>query len=82
MHKKIQHEGHNSFPCEICGKVLSRPKGLKEHIKSVHDKLFDKICPHCDYRSSNNKSLKKHIDSSHLGKCKNQEYASNYIIFF
>jgi len=67
MHKKIQHEGHNSFPCEICGKVLSRPKGLKEHIKSVHDKLFDKICPHCDYRSSNNKSLKKHIDSSHLG---------------
>jgi len=70
FHRRTQHEGfkvQNVFPCEICGKILTRASGLRDHIKLVHDKIFDKECPHCEFKASTNVDLKKHIEGNHLG---------------
>jgi len=72
LHRRTQHEGdnkriNNTFPCEICGKILTRATGLRDHIKLVHDKIFDKECPHCEFKASTNVDLKKHIEGNHLG---------------
>jgi len=67
QHKKLKDPEPKYFPCNTCGKSLSGVGGLREHIKSVHNKTYDKLCPHCDYRASSTKTLKKHIDALHLG---------------
>jgi len=67
-HRKTQHEGKNNcFPCEVCGKVITSKKSLRDHIKRVHDKTMDRKCDQCDFSTTNNTDLKRHIESIHLG---------------
>jgi len=58
----------NSFVCEICSKMFSQLSGLKQHKKSIHEKIKDKQCPECGYCTYSNFNLKLHVNNVHLGK--------------
>ena len=39
------------FQCDQCDKTFVHSKGLKHHIKTIHNNEKDYKCEHCDYRS-------------------------------
>jgi len=51
----------SKFQCLTCDKKYSTKGNLKQHIKSVHDKIKDFCCDRCDYKSSTKGNLKQHI---------------------
>ena len=50
--------------CEYCGKSYARA-ALKQHIKSVHEKVKDFQCPKCGMAFSEKRSLKNHDSTAH-----------------
>ena len=40
---------------------------MKAHIKKIHDRVKDKLCPHCSYATYSGYNLKLHISKMHLG---------------
>ena len=58
------------FDCHKCDFKTVCVSNLKGHIKSVHDKIKDRVCQHCGYVCSLRSSLDNHIKSVHL-KLKN-----------
>ena len=50
--------------CPFCPKVMTKLSNMKVHIRShTGEKPFQ--CPHCDYRTSVNSNLRKHINHKH-----------------
>lgn len=45
---KISHANLFYF-CQLCEKKFKRSHGLKQHIKSIHEKEKSHVCPICDY---------------------------------
>ena len=59
-HVKIYHnEGGSKEACVICGKIVLKCY-MKNHIKSVHDKVKDFQCATCGMSFSHKSDLKKH----------------------
>ena len=48
------------YKCNICGKNLGWPSGLKRHIKGVHEKIKDAICEVCGFMAARNDGLRQH----------------------
>jgi hypothetical protein len=44
---------------------MSRKGDLEIHIKSIHAKIRDKKCPHCDHMTYEKGNLEKHIKAVH-----------------
>ena len=70
-HEDVIHKGIKKWPtavevkCEFCGKTLHNTS-IKQHIKSVHEKIKDFQCPKCGKAFSEKASLKDH-DKIHTG---------------
>ena len=46
--------------CEICGKVFTHLKNLKQHQRSIHEKSTLFSCIECDYTTPRKSNLKRH----------------------
>ena len=55
----------NFFPtgpvCEICGKVFSELKNLKQHQCTIHEKSDMFSCTECDYTTPRKSNLNRHM---------------------
>ena len=58
-HQKIFHGPDSGSRCEECDAMFSTANKLAVHIRNVHE--AEKVCPHCDSKSKNKKSLRYHI---------------------
>ena len=56
---------HLSTQCEQCGQEFTENKGLKGHIKRVHDNIRDEQCPHCGKLFFSKDCLRRHIKKVH-----------------
>ena len=65
-HKKRTH-GNKDFKCDMCDYVTSTMHYLKVH-KAVHEKVRDKVCPHCGKTFVLKSVLSLHIKNIHQGK--------------
>ena len=50
--------------CDICEKVV-KDTSLRKHIKAIHEKAREHICPHCNKAFSQRFTLKEHISAKH-----------------
>ena len=46
--------------CEICGKVFTNSRNLKQHQRSIHEKSTLFSCIECDYTTPRKSNLKRH----------------------
>jgi hypothetical protein len=51
--------------CEICLREFRRKDGLAKHVKSIHMRIKNCKCPHCDYACTLPGNLDKHIEVVH-----------------
>lgn len=65
-HIESKHLGI-AFPCDQCGYLAQRMPILKEHIASVHEKLFRHKCKKCDKSFNSWNALQIHEKSIHQG---------------
>ena len=57
--------GKRKYKCEHCGKALCSAVYLRDHIKSVHTKVYDFKCDQCEKSFSALGKLKQHIQFVH-----------------
>jgi len=55
--------GH--YACQLCGKVLSYQKSLRDHVRFVHENERSYQCEQCPYAAAKRRDLDKHVDSVH-----------------
>eukprot|EP00095_Tigriopus_kingsejongensis_P012699 maker-scaffold22_size673200-snap-gene-5.43 protein:Tk12699 transcript:maker-scaffold22_size673200-snap-gene-5.43-mRNA-1 annotation:"phosphomevalonate kinase-like" len=55
---------HKYVNCSVCNKVV-QSTSLKKHMKSIHDKLREFQCPHCEKSFAQSYTLKEHIGARH-----------------
>ncbi|KAL7732220.1 hypothetical protein ACLKA6_018459 [Drosophila palustris] len=60
-----KNEGQHK--CPECGKNFNKKKGIKRHIKTVHDKVKDFACRFCPKRFSKSNHLRHH-EYTHTGE--------------
>ena len=71
LHKLAEHDGAIRHSCDKCGKLFKQKGNLMAHIQLLHEgKMF--TCDICEYRSTKNRYLKKHIQKYH-NSAQNQE---------
>ena len=75
---KVEKQDGNDNKCEYCGKVLTRKRAMRLHVKRVHLKIKDEMkvekqsnendikCNRCDKVLNRNCDLKLHIKRVHL----------------
>ena len=63
-----------NFCCVKCLYVTTRKDSLKKHVERVHDKIKDKECHLCDFRTFEQKDLSIHIKKNHLDSIGVEEY--------
>ena len=62
-HIRNIHEGlyeETKVECNICGKKICE-RFMKEHIKTIHEKIKDQKCPHCEMAFKQKKTLTAHL---------------------
>ena len=59
VHQSIFHGPNSGFSCDKCDAVFSTANKLAIHVKKAHE--AEKVCPHCDSKSKNKKTLRYHI---------------------
>ena len=61
---------------------MSDKYNMAKHIRSVHCKLKEKTCPHCDFTTSAKQTLLAHIKAAHEKvkdhKCPKCDYVSSW----
>ena len=50
-------EQASSFQCKICERALATLQSLKQHVKTVHDKVKDHSCEVCGQKTFNQMML-------------------------
>ncbi|KAF2690394.1 hypothetical protein K458DRAFT_357112 [Lentithecium fluviatile CBS 122367] len=60
-HNPKRAKDHNC-PEHDCDREFERKADLDRHHKSVHQKLKDQVCPHCDKGFSRPDTLRRHVD--------------------
>ena len=58
---------NTAFECIHCGKIFSRNKDMKNHVKHVHDKIREHICEVCAKGFATSSDLNTHR-RTHTGK--------------
>ena len=53
------------FQCDQCDKTFVTSKGLRQHIKTIHNNQKEFKCDHCDYRSSSKANVYMHSKRVH-----------------
>ena len=66
--KGIARAEKKQVPCNQCSKVFCSNKGLKQHIKDIHQIKERKECPECKKMFKNYGSLKTHRSNKHRGR--------------
>ena len=56
------------FKCEQCPYAAAFSSHIKQHIKTVHEKIRNYVCGECDYIASKKSGLKEHIEGVHENK--------------
>ena len=56
------------FPCTLCDKTFAYKAGLKSHVKNIHEKIKDKCCTLCGYKTDASFNLHMHVKRMHEGK--------------
>ena len=51
--------------CQIYGKVFTQLKNLNRHVRTIHEKTASFSCMECDYSSSRQDNLNKHVKKRH-----------------
>ena len=68
-HEHPRHRNLICFPtgpvCEICGKVFTQLRNLKQHQRTIHEKSVLFSCTHCDYTTSRKSNLDRHHFKRH-----------------
>ncbi|XP_041988908.1 RE1-silencing transcription factor-like [Aricia agestis] len=64
---KLTHKKGVKAQCHICEKWFNSPERLKIHHSTVHEKLKQFKCGHCDYAAARKVELKLHL-RSHTGE--------------
>ncbi|CAL8142288.1 unnamed protein product [Orchesella dallaii] len=61
------HEELNLKPskCKYCGKILSSPRTLDDHVRIKHTKNAKFKCPHCDTHFQFEANMERHINVRH-----------------
>lgn len=62
---KDVHEKSNKRKCDLCGKILSGPFSLKEHISAVHNKQTKHKCSQCGKMFAHFSNMNRHIRLIH-----------------
>ena len=58
-----------TIPCpEGCPKMFTLQDTVDKHIRQVHRKIKNKICPFCEYKTYSGFNLKLHVTKMHEGK--------------
>ena len=58
-----------TIPCpEGCPKMFTLQDTVDKHIRQVHLKIKNKICPFCEYKTYSRFNLKLHVTKMHEGK--------------
>jgi len=58
-------ESKKKLHCPQCDYVSQRERWIKQHIKTVHNKIKDFECSQCNYTSSQKNFLTRHVQTSH-----------------
>ena len=62
---KKHNISEQKFSCQLCGKKFISSSAMSVHNKSVHQKLKDVKCTHCEFTTSTKGTLKSHVLSKH-----------------
>ena len=62
-----RHSESKGFPCRRCGASFGQKVHLQAHVKSVHERVRDKRCPHCPKMFTRNDYVSKHVKKWHSG---------------
>ena len=58
-----------TIPCpEGCPKMFTLQDSVDKHVRQVHLKIKNKICPFCEYKTYSKFNLKLHVSKMHEGK--------------
>ncbi|XP_046404035.1 zinc finger protein 814-like isoform X2 [Ischnura elegans] len=60
--KKTKSAEYGVFVCDICGKVFDAKHVLSLHVNRVHTGRKPKECNYCDYKSTSEANVKRHMD--------------------
>ena len=66
-------EDKRVYKCDDCVRTFPVNSWLKSHQQSVHLKLKNKHCPHCEYKTYRSTNLGVHIERVHKGLRKSKE---------
>ena len=61
----LSNAATGKFSCGICRKEMTRRVKVFHHIKAVHVKKKDSMCPYCPKAFSNSNQLRTHISRKH-----------------
>ena len=53
------------FSCEKCSKTFKRKEHLKDHLKTVHEKVRDYQCDQCGMKFTHEHSMRQHVKTVH-----------------
>ena len=53
--------------CLQCSQVLAGKRGLRSHMKYIHNQVRDQQCQHCEYNTYSAGNLRLHMNKIHLG---------------
>jgi len=62
---EMRERNKGRFKCEKCDSKFNTNGNLKDHVKSVHNKIKDFECDLCNHKCSSNSNLKRHIKHVH-----------------
>ena len=71
IHEQTVHDHNIHFSCRYCAesKTFSKQRALQSHYKSFHKEKFYLSCNHCEKSFMMQRTLDKHMKSSHYFEC-------------
>ncbi|RZF39418.1 hypothetical protein LSTR_LSTR000939 [Laodelphax striatellus] len=75
---KVVKNPDKKFVCSVCGKGYKYKNNMKQHQRMECGKEPQFQCPHCDKKTHQKGSLKRHIYTMHLHQMK--KYKDEFII--
>ena len=74
VQRELERVVAGTTTCTLCHRTLRDTPALRNHIKSVHQKIAEFSCSQCHYCFSNKSSLTRHMKSDHsdepIHRCK------------
>lgn len=58
-------QSDGAFSCDKCHRPFKRKGDLKRHVRRVHEKIRDAICPVCSKAFGEDYNMRRHINRVH-----------------